>query len=238
MRLFLLIASLVFTILSVVILYKEGYSIEGVSGVVLFSLATLFFVFQDRWDKWSDQKIKKNRESSHCILENDRICFPKGYYFKYGFLKSRKDLPFNVIEEVRLNTIPIAARIKGNELIFLKGLKDKDILGSTLKNKISKPQDHWALICEEFLDTELDIQQQEFIQNSLDTYGFSRSEINRIKDRIRLRMLIRTYISWEWLYYGQYDVLNELWPLNEEKYWWTMDIALQTETKSSKNEAA
>lgn len=238
MRLFLLIASLVFTILSVVILYKEGFSIEGVSGVVLFSMATLFFIFQDRWDKWSDQKIKKSRESSHCILENDRICFPKGYYFKYGFLKSRKDLPFNVIEEVRLNTIPITARIKGNELIFLNGLEDKDILGSTLKNKISKPQDHWALICEEFLDTELDIKQQEFIQNSLDTYGFSRNEINRIKDRIRLRMLIRTYISWEWLYYGQYDVLNELWPLNEEKYWWTMDIALRKEIKPSKNEAA
>lgn len=40
-------------------------------------------------------------------------------------------------------------------------------------------------------------------------------------------MLLRTYASWEWVYYGHYDVLNEFRPLNEREYWWTMEIALK-----------
>ncbi|MBN1250792.1 MAG: hypothetical protein JXR51_00825 [Bacteroidales bacterium] len=40
-------------------------------------------------------------------------------------------------------------------------------------------------------------------------------------------MLLWTAVSWEWIYYGQYDVLKQIGYLNENKYWWTMDIALK-----------
>ncbi|UTW66314.1 hypothetical protein KFE94_16940 [bacterium SCSIO 12643] len=234
MRIFLIIASLVFTVLSGIILYKEGFSTEGMIGFILFLSAALVFTFQNKLDQWTEQRIKAIREETYCIIKHDHIYFPKGYYFKQGFLKSRKDLPFDEIEEIRLNTIPITAKIKHNEIIFLKGLSNEDIMSSVLKEKEADFQDHWALICEEFLDTELEEEEQERIQNRLTAHGFSIEEIKRIKDRIRLRMLIRTYASWEWVYYGQFDVLSELWPLSAKKYWWTMDIALRTATKISK----
>ncbi len=35
------------------------------------------------------------------------------------------------------------------------------------------------------------------------------------------------YTTIEWVYYGQYDLLKQLTPMTEQKYWWTMEIALR-----------
>ena len=61
----------------------------------------------------------------------------------------------------------------------------------------------------------------------LEESGIPKYEQFAIKKRLKFRFLIRTMTTWEWIYYGQYDVLTELWPLTREKYWWTMDVALR-----------
>ncbi len=93
--------------------------------------------------------------------------------------------------------------------------------------KAKKRNDNWSLLCEEFLDTELSEAEQLANIETLEKAGIPKHEQLAIKKRLKFRFLITTMATWEWIYYGQYDVLSELWPLTQEKYWWTMDVALR-----------
>ncbi|PKV50033.1 hypothetical protein ATE84_2079 [Aquimarina sp. MAR_2010_214] len=178
----------------------------------------------------SIQKNKNKNKSADCVVAEDHIYFPKGYCFKYGFLKNKKKLPFSIIDEIRTNTFPVTAKINTNEIIFLQGLDEKKCIEIKEKSNISltTPVDNWSLLCDEFLDTECSNEQQEDVIQLLMENGINRDEVNGIRKRISSRMLILTFFSWEWMYYGQFDVLKQLWPLNQKKYWWTMEIALRS----------
>ena len=97
------------------------------------------------------------------------------------------------------------------------------------------PVDTWSLICDEFLDTEHNDDDKRITIETLKETGISERETEEIRKRISLKMLAYTYISMEWVYYGQYDVLIQLFPLSEEKYWWTMQIALRNEKTEISN---
>ncbi|MEM6262929.1 MAG: hypothetical protein AAGI38_10510 [Bacteroidota bacterium] len=229
MRIFLTISGLLLTVGCIFILAKEGFSWFGL-GALLFSVGcSLIIIFEKQLDEWSSQSIQKSREAHTCKVKRDCFYFPRGYYFKYGFLKNRRDLPFEVITEIRTNTFPFTAVVEGREVIFLRGLKTKDLAPLKQKGKIpfTRPTDNWELICEEFLDTGYDESHQQRTLDVLYKNGIPPEEVAQIRKRLRVRMLIRTYAGWEWMYYGQQEVLNELWPLNQKKYWWTMDIALR-----------
>lgn len=229
MRIFVIITCGIFTILILSIIVIKGVSWDSIGGLILLGGGGIFFVFEKNVVNWIDKRRKKKIEDSNCIIEDDYFYFPKGYYFKYGFLKDQKKLPFINVNEIRTNTFPISAKINGNEIVFLRGLKKTDLDNFMSKTDIPlvKPQDNWALICEEFLDTEFEEERKEITLILLEQSGIERIESRQIRKRLKIRMLLRTVAFWEWIYYGQYDVLIELWPLNEKKYWWTMDIALR-----------
>ena len=212
---------------SMVGLYKDGISSYSIGDILLFGSASLLFIFEKRWDQFTTQLIQKKRDSFKCQITKDHFYFPKGYYFKHASIGKSKQLPFWKVNEIRINTIPPSAQINDNELIFLSGLSEKDL--QPLKSKIpfSSPQDNWYLICDEFLDTEYSTDQQQMAMKRLAENNILEDEVLAIRKKIAFRMLIRTYVTWEWLYYGQWDVLKELWPINAKKYWWTMDVDLR-----------
>ena len=195
----------------------------------------MLFVFQERWNKWLDALKLDRRQQLNCVVKDDHFYFPRGYYYKYGFLKTRKDLPFRDVQEVRVNTFPISAIVNGNEVIFLRGLERDEVKGLAKRGliKLTDPADIWSLICEEFLDTDASEAEKRGLMSMLLENGFEEGEIQQIRKRLRSRMLIRTYFSWEWEYYGHEDVMAELWPLSKRKYEWTMEVALRNARRSS-----
>lgn len=96
---------------------------------------------------------------------------------------------------------------------------------------LTTPVDNWSLLCDEFLDTEFSETQKENVIQLLKENGIDKDEVYQIRKRISSRMLFRTFFSWEWIYYGQFDVLKQLWPMSYKKYWWTMEIALRNKKK-------
>lgn len=177
----------------------------------------------------SIQKNKNKIENANCVVAEGHIYFPKGYYFRYGYLKGKKKLPFSVINEIRTNTLPVTAKINTNEIIFLQGLDEKKCIEIKEKSNIclTTPTDNWSLLCDEFLDTEFSQEQKENVIQLLKENGIDKDEVSQIRKRISSRMLLHTFFSWEWMYYGQFDVLKQLWPLSHKKYCWTMEIALR-----------
>jgi len=229
MHVFLIISGLLLTSVCFYLLITKGPSSTAVGGLAFFGGGSLVFIFQDQWMNWMDKQKEKRIESSNCQIQSAGFYFPKGYPFKQGLLKKQRELPFHKIKEIRINTFPPTAVTDGNEVIFLIGLKREAIekIAFEQQLKLIEPLDIWSLICDEFLDTEFSEEEKEKSMELLERHGISRAELSQIKKRIRTRMLLRTSVSWEWMYYGQYDVLHELWPLTEKKYWWTMDIALR-----------
>lgn len=222
------------TIAIIMIIIKEGITWTSFGGFVLFGGGSLLFIFQEKWENWTDELRRNRIKNSNCVLKENSFYFPRGYYFGHGILKNRKELPFEICTEIRTNTFPITAITNENEVIFLRGLSETDIINLNKSNilNLTAPIDIWEHICEEFLDTEFDSETKLRTLELLNENGISNSEVNEIRKRLRLGMLIRTYASWEWQYYGQFDVLHELWPLTEKKYWWTMDIALRNKNKN------
>ncbi len=230
MRIFTLIASGLFTLIGIVFIIKGDYSLVGET--IFFGFGLTVFIFQKKLNKWISSRAKKKIEATYCILKDNHILFPKGYYFKHGYLKDKKELSYTIINEIRTNTFPITAKINSNEIIFLIGQKKEDImlLAEDKNIPISKPIDTWSLIFEEFLDTEFDQHEKEETIKILEENGIKKEETEKIRKKFSFRMLLYTYFTWEWQYYGHYDVLKQIFPLNEEKYWWTMDIALRQST--------
>jgi len=229
----LVISGVGFTILASAKIWQEGFTFVNLGMMAFCLLMTIFFVFHKRIDASLDHKRKNRANKRNCIIDNDHFFFPTGYYFKHGFLKNKNKLAFSCIDEFRVNTVPISAKINGNELIFLIGIKEEDLPALAQKENIpiKSPQDNWSLLCENFLDTDSTKEEKASTIELLVNGGISEKEISSIRKRLSFRMLLRPYFSWEWIYYGQYDVLIELFPLNKYKYYWTMDVALRTANK-------
>jgi hypothetical protein len=214
------------SIVACVFLLVQGkLFIESIIGLLLSGGLLLFKIKEERYYEW----LKRfRRKKFDCRIESDHFYFPNGYYFRPSSLKKEKRLPFSKIQEFRINTHPVSALINENELIFLLGIEAKDILlNDKLSIKAKRRNDNWCLLCEEFLDTELSETERIANIQKLEESGISKEEQIKIKKKLKFRFLIRTMATWEWVYYGQYDVLTELWPLTRKKYWWTMDVALR-----------
>ncbi len=233
MRYFILVTSFVFTIAFSVIIYSEGISFYAIGGIVLFGGGFLMQVFNKQIDKRISDVQKKKHEASFCkIIDND-IHFPNGYYFKHGYLKNKNRLNHSEIDEIRTNTFPTTALINGNEIVFLITNNKKELMTYAKNNniKINEPIDNWSLICEEFLDTEFDGDWKQKTNRQLGKVGITKEELSKIRKKISARMLLWTAVSWEWMYYGQFDVLEQIGYLNDKKYWWTMEIALRNKNE-------
>lgn len=223
MRTFTLVGCALAVIIAVLSMFHSGFTGWAIGVLIFFGGGGISILYEDKLDA-----VVRRRAPVDCVVDDDHIYFPKGYYFRYGYLAGRKRLEYGVIDEIRLGTFMITAKINGNELIFLRGAKQEDIVRFAARYSIpaGKHQDNWSLICDEYLDTEIDALDRGRITRLLLQAGISLSEQRQIKKRVAFAMLVRTYFTLEWVYYGQYDVLLSIY-LTERKYWWTMDIALR-----------
>lgn len=219
------LVNLIFVCVFAYSLFSDGFSWSDFVGLLFFLICLLFSLFEERLSKWTKERAK----AGYCVFESDRIVFPKGYQFRKGHLKNKKELFYTEINEFWLNTHPMSVLVNENELIFLVGAHRDDCAGIAEREEIPVVErtDVWSLICDEFLDTEFEEDYKDRSNEQLAAKGFSEEEIAQIKSKIRTRMMAQTLISWEWQYYGQYDVLTQLQPVTDERYWWTMEIALR-----------
>lgn len=189
---------------------------------VLFVLPALAYLVTEA--------VRKERtKKANCLIKKGHFLFPKGYYFKYGFLKDRKDLPFEAISEIRSFTTPLCAVVNDKEIIFLRGLTIEDLKksGRLGKIKFRNRIDPWNPICREFSSTQVEETLIEGANKLLNEHGFAKEEILRLRQEIRFKMSVRAFFMKEDEYLNHYDVLRELWPLNSKRYWWTMEIAMR-----------
>jgi len=226
----MIILSALLIVVSIYALANGETSFPVFAGLLLGSFFLFLGINQKKLDEWIDRSNHElQRKLSFCKFHENHVFFPKGYYFKHGYLKDAKELPYTMMEEIRINTFPPCAKINGNELIYFPG-KNKAELEALARQKdipISTAQDNWSLICEDYLDSEPDDYLRSRIDSQLADAGFSSEELRKIRRKIGWRMLALTYVSLEWVYYGHYDVLQQLRPMRSKTYWWTMEIALR-----------
>jgi|GEM_PF-2860037 hypothetical protein len=217
-------ASLLFVLMSFVVLQADGPSWMSITGMLFFGLCALVLLFRP----WIDDRAGQNRAKRLCVITEKGFSFGR-YQFPFGTMKGRSTLPFAEVDEIRLNTIPVTALVNGNELIFLTGLEKDPIREAADRHGIPvrQPLDVWELLGEEFLDTEYDDEHKERTLLTLAQAGILREEVQRIRKRLRLRMLPWTYYVMDWIYCGQYDILNVTDLLRARTYWWSMEIALR-----------
>ncbi len=228
-RALLILVSLSFVALFIFSWIEDGFSWSTLGGLLFFSICLLVALFEERLAKWNKKRLLQRLKASQCVLESDRIIFPKGYPFRQGYLKNKKELRYKKINEFRLNTNPMSVVINENEIIFLVGAHRDDCEAVAKREGIPivVKVDVWSLICDDFLDTEFDEDYIEKAYKQLADNGLSKEEVDDIRSKIKTRMMAQTFLSLEWQYYGQYDVLTQLQPITEQRYWWTMEIALR-----------
>jgi len=72
--------------------------------------------------------------------------------------------------------------------------------------------DVWSLLLDPFLDTEFSKEEQARSLATLKSCGLSADRVEDIRKRVDARMMRLTVLSWEWQYYGLYDVLGAMRP--------------------------
>jgi hypothetical protein len=75
------------------------------------------------------------------------------------------------------------------------------------------------MILDPFLDTELD---EDYLAQAAETMkrnGVSQSEVDEMRNLVGTRMRILTFHTWEWVYYGLFDVLTQMSPLTFTTGW-------------------
>jgi hypothetical protein len=208
---------------------EKDFRDDNLIYLIIGSIGLLLVIFQEQVGKL----LKHRQEWNDCAITYAGFHYKYKYPYQYGFMRKRKLLPFSDVDEIRISTYPPTAIVNGNEVIFLFGVTKEQIedAAEMMGVPITKPQDNWEHICNEFLDTEFDEEWKAQDFKLLNDAGMGNDEILAIRNKIQGRMMAHTYLSWEWVYYGQYDVLRQLWPMTEKKYWWTMEIALRNNTK-------
>ena len=226
----LVVACLAILVYSLFEIDKQDLRDENLIHLIIGIVGLILALFHEQILKLAKPYHKRH----NCTITGEGFLFPNGYPFQYGYMHKRKLLDYIYIDEIRISTYPPTAIVNGNETIFLLGITKEDIEANSemLLAPITKTQDNWELLCNEFLDTEFDEEWKNIDIKRLAEVGIHEEEVKAIRSKIKSRMMLRTWHTWEWVYYGQYDVLDSLRPLNKKKYWWTMDIALRQAKQS------
>ena len=79
--------------------------------------------------------------------------------------------------------------------------------------------DVWSMILDPFLDTELDEAYLSRSRRTLAANGISEEEVSEMRRLVGTRMRLLTYQTWEWAYFGLFDVLEQMLPLTFTTGW-------------------
>lgn len=230
-----IVVSILFTLLINVIF--GYYLIKSINSILLWIvyilsflllLSTIVNLWNYRHKKYSKLKL---RHSITIEINDFEIDFTDGYYFIESTINIKNKVQAEQINEVCIETLPPSFIINDNEVIFINYGQNKLLYEFALRNniKVSKRLDIWEYLNTPYLDTEFEKTEKEKILVELEQNGISKSEVKKIRLKI-LPTMIMNFFAWDWQYLGQYDYLQ--WTaLNDNKYWWSMEIALRNYKK-------
>lgn len=131
-----------------------------------------------------------------------------GYPFARAARPSR--IPAESLTEICVGWAPPAVRTREGEFLFIEAPHAAQLAAFGERNGVPfvRREDVWSLILEPFLDTEFGADARERTLARLGACGVPRDEVASIRERVEWRMLALTAVTWEWVYYGLYDVLT------------------------------
>ena len=217
-----------FVLASIFIMCQKGISFGGLFPFFFFGLCLLIFIFEEQMNSWASRFHQKRLEAKYCQVKQDHLLFPKGYYFKAGFLKDKNILPYKNIDEIRINTKPITAKINQNEIIFLKGVNKEALEAFAIQHKIPllSPMDNWQLIADVIMALEWEAEERIGSIKQLEKVGISEQDVMGLRKLFSTPLYSDLHYPLGWIYYGHCDVLEQMYRMKEDKYWYTMEIAL------------
>jgi len=160
------------------------------------------------------------------------ILFEKHYWFGKATVNKSPMVKAEQINEAILLSSLVSIVINSNEVIFLNDGHTDELRAFAERNNIpvSERTDVWSLILNPFLDTSYDNEEKEreFEFEFLEQEGFSRKELKSLRCRVSFSMYNRTFATWEWMYYGHWDVLRSHYTFPWKNFYWeSMEIALR-----------
>lgn len=140
---------------------------------------------------------------------------------RYRFGAASRVVPASDIGEVCVAWWPPTVRTRSGEYVFVPAARARPLADLATAHDIPFVQriDVWSLVLEEFLDTEFTPEQQERTLVALEDNGVTRAETMRWRKLVGKRMLWLTVCTWEWVYYGIYDVLTAMRPFTFTTGW-------------------
>lgn len=144
-------------------------------------------------------------------FEDGAIAF-SSYPFAPASVRPGGRAAAEAIAEVDLEGAPPAVLTTEGEWLFLPA-SQREELGAFVERhglRVVQREDVWMLLLEPFLDTEFSEEIQAKTMQRLAALGLSASEVARIRGQVERQMLTYTAITWEWMYYGLFDVLQAM----------------------------
>lgn len=160
--------------------------------------------------------------------ERGRITLP-GY--RYPARKTRVLERTDIVEIV--DWFPPAILTTSGEFLFVPRGKLDDVQAYCAAHDVpfTKRYDVWGDLLDPFLDTEFSDQAQQATRQRLrERGGLSDREIDELRARVEAPMLSFTAVTWEWQFYGLFDVLTAMKPrmfLGRKKWMTFYDEAME-----------
>jgi len=152
---------------------------------------------------------KNRRDIAELLFCKDAIEVVS-YPFDTASIRAGGRVTPEVIAYVRTHRIPCEIVLLTGEVLFT-GMRDKVFLEYFIKQhgiKTVDDVDVWALLCEPFLDTEIDEEAQMATSDKLAACGFVRTQVNDIRNRIGRTMMRHNALVWESVHMGLFHVLQ------------------------------
>ena len=154
------------------------------------------------------------------------------YPFEPSVVYPEKEIQFNEVVEIHLNTYPPTIKI-GEDLIFISKESEAQLKAFAHRNniRIVERMSNWSWITEPFLDTEFDDEQKKRTIELLEGNGVSEKEAFKWRAEIEKQMYKYNFdtMLWEWEGFGLNDVLSAVRPTLAKEafndfYWRAMEI--------------
>ncbi len=116
--------------------------------------------------------------------------------------------------EVCVGWAPPAVRTRSGEFLFVPAPQAPELAAFATKHRLPfvRRADVWAALLEPFLDTQHSPEFEQGTLRFLSEQGLTEEEVAGLRNRVGARMLSLTAVTWEWVYYGLFDVLEAMRP--------------------------
>lgn len=151
-------------------------------------------------------------------IDADRISL-----IRYPFMKRNqgRTIRANFVSDLVVGWSPPCFRTNDGEYLFVPAHRLEVLIDWAQDNHVlfKERVDIWSMILDPFLDTKFDDEYLERTSRTLAANGVSKEEIDEMRRLVGTRMRLLTYQTWEWAYFGLYDVLEQMRTLTFTTGW-------------------